>query len=1273
MKRRCKRIGSLLLALCMVMTMLPAPVFAAEGDTFTDSGMKYEVLTEDGGAGTVALTGYEGSKPSGSLTVADAVYSGAITYTVTEIGDSAFVYCDITDLIIPDSVETVGDKAFMFCENLASLSLGSSVKTIGKKAFAYCKELGSVDIPASVETIGNDAFNQCGSLTAFTVAPGNPDFSAEGGVLYDKSGKTLLIYPPGKTDTSFSIPASVETIGAYAFNQCDNLESVTVGGFVENIMEGAFAYCENLENVTIGSPVKTIGKEAFSDCSSLETITFEDGSSLETIGDKAFGYCTSLVSLDLPDSLVTIGAAAFGYCDSLESISIGSLVNTIGAGAFYVIPGLTSITVDPDNGYFSAENNVLYNKAKTLLIRYLPAKTETSFSVPGMVNTIGESAFYACDNLKAVTVPGSVETIRESAFFHSDFERLTFLGAVPPTTISEDIFSRCDYLTGIYVPEGSLDAYKGALTAALAYEGISIDIIREDNDITDSFTDPAFLAAVHEKLGKAADAPIFASEAEAITDLDIGGRNIGSLDGIENFINLQTLNCDNNQLTSLDLSGLTSLKYLDCSDNRLTSLDVSGLTGLTGLYCSHNYMAGPSAVTGYDSSVTTDFIFGLQYEPGYGIIVGSTKVTGENKDNITGEGITGSISYDKDSGTLTLNNAVISPDTLIKYAIRSRNDIVVKLIGSNRLGKQPEDPSEREEYLINYGISAPGKSIEVTGAGNLAVYDSEAGIIAENVTVDITGALVVTELGGGAACCLKAEGGALTVQNGELSLFSYSSNCLYGDSIVINGGAVTALSKGEGQEGPLFAFNNAPAFGSGYNYRVVAGDDAASAREIADPIGGTFTSNKYVRIEPKTSGGGDNDGKNDSGSSVRDRSTSPAAGTAVTGGTATATSRASVDQSGTASAAVTQTQVSNAIAKAAEAAAKSGQPARVEIKVEAPSDAKTVETSIPQASIQELAQGKVESLTVNTPVASMTFGAAALSAISGAAAGEVVITASRIDASSLDPAARQLVGDRPVFDFSVTSGGKEITQFGGKVTVSVPYTPKEGEDVNAIVIYYINAKGEAEAVAGCRYDPASGTVVFETGHFSGYAVGYNKVSFKDVDKDSPYAAAVTFIAARGITGGTGNGNFSPEMTLTRGEFLVMLMRAYSIAPDTETKDNFSDGGNTWYTGYLAAAKRLGISEGVGGNLFAPERKITIQELYTLLYNSLKAMNRLPGAGSGKELGAYGGSGEIASWAKDAMELFAKAGILEARDGKLNPAGEATRAEMAQIMYNLLSK
>lgn len=102
-----------------------------------------------------------------------------------------------------------------------------------------------------------------------------------------------------------------------------------------------------------------------------------------------------------------------------------------------------------------------------------------------------------------------------------------------------------------------------------------------------------------------------------------------------------------------------------------------------------------------------------------------------------------------------------------------------------------------------------------------------------------------------------------------------------------------------------------------------------------------------------------------------------------------------------------------------------------------------------------------------------------------------------------------------------------------------------------------------------------------------------------------YSKAVTFVTARSIALGTGNGNFSSDEKLTRGQFIVMLMNAYGIAPDTDFQDNFADAGDTWYTGYLAAAKRLGISSGIGNNMFGPEKEISRQEMFTLLYNVLK--------------------------------------------------------------------
>lgn len=206
-----------------------------------------------------------------------------------------------------------------------------------------------------------------------------------------------------------------------------------------------------------------------------------------------------------------------------------------------------------------------------------------------------------------------------------------------------------------------------------------------------------------------------------------------------------------------------------------------------------------------------------------------------------------------------------------------------------------------------------------------------------------------------------------------------------------------------------------------------------------------------------------------------------------------------------------------------------------------------------------------------------------------------------------------------------------------------------------------------------HYDRVTGTVTFSTTHFSYYAVNFKQVSFKDVAADAWYGKAVSFIAAREIATGTGNGNFSPDTKLTRGQFIVMLMKAYGIAPDANQQDNFKDAGNTYYTSYLAAAKRLGIAQGIGNSMFAPDKEITRQEMFTLLYNALKVINKLPKGNSGKTLSDFSDAERVESWAREAMTLLVETGITEGNSGKLKPGSAATRAEIAQILYNLMSK
>lgn len=126
----------------------------------------------------------------------------------------------------------------------------------------------------------------------------------------------------------------------------------------------------------------------------------------------------------------------------------------------------------------------------------------------------------------------------------------------------------------------------------------------------------------------------------------------------------------------------------------------------------------------------------------------------------------------------------------------------------------------------------------------------------------------------------------------------------------------------------------------------------------------------------------------------------------------------------------------------------------------------------------------------------------------------------------------------------------------------------------------------------------------------------------------------------------------------------MLMRAYGIEPVIGSQNNFADAGNTYYAGYLAKAKETGISAGIGNNLFVPDKQITRQEMFTLLYNSLKEIEQLPEENSSKKLADFSDTGQIASWSQESMTSLVKNGIVSGDDDKLTLIGTVTGAETA---------
>ena len=328
--------------------------------------------------------------------------------------------------------------------------------------------------------------------------------------------------------------------------------------------------------------------------------------------------------------------------------------------------------------------------------------------------------------------------------------------------------------------------------------------------------------------------------------------------------------------------------------------------------------------------------------------------------------------------------------------------------------------------------------------------------------------------------------------------------------------------------------------------------------------------------------------------------------------------------------------------------------------------------------VPDLSTSEVQgTLALHTDNGIITVPSNMLTGVPGISGSKAQISIGQGDKTTLPEDVKAAIGNRPLVRLALSIDGKQTNWFnpGAPVTVSIPYTPTAAELANpeSIVVWYIDGSGNAVCVPNGRYDPVAGSVTFITTHFSHYAVGYNKVSFKDVPGDAWHNKAVSFIVARGITTGTGSGNFSPDAKLVRGDFLVLLMKAYSISPDANPEDNFFDAGNTYYTGYLAAAKRLGISTGAGNNRFAPGKEITRQEMFTLLYNALKAIGMLPKGNSGKALSDFTDDGQISPWSKEAMTVLVETGTIGGSNGKLHPMSTTTRAEIAQVLYNLMSK
>lgn len=322
--------------------------------------------------------------------------------------------------------------------------IGDTVSSISAGAFSGYTSLTSITIPNSVASIGNQAFYNCITLSSIT------------------------------------IPSSVTTIGLWAFQYCRGLTNITIENGLTSIAEAAFEYCRSLTSVTLPSSITSIGFEPFNGCTGLTSITILATTPPAISYNHAFSNTNNCPIYVPCDSLPLYrGDSNWGvYCDRLYPIQPCTSPTPTGATKFYATyqdgfayfkycdSNTNLVTADTQaacSNYKSMVEVEIGNCVTSIGNRAFQRFTSlTSITIPNSVTSIGDSSFQYCSSLTSIDIPDSVTSIDTYAFYScASLTSVTVLATTPPS-LGSFAFDYTSNNLLIYVPCGSVNAYRSA-------------------------------------------------------------------------------------------------------------------------------------------------------------------------------------------------------------------------------------------------------------------------------------------------------------------------------------------------------------------------------------------------------------------------------------------------------------------------------------------------------------------------------------------------------------------------------------------------------------------------------------------------------------------------------------------------------------------------------------------------------------------------------------------------------------------------------------------
>ena len=245
---------------------------------------------------------------------------------------STFEYCpNVEKLVLNEGLEVIESSGLKGLKSLTELNIPSTVKTIENYAFSGLP-LTTLKLPKALENFGSKY--DISTLKAFEISDENANFKVVDGVLYDKTGSTVVAYPQAKEGETFKLLDSVTKVGNAAFYM-SNIKSVDLNKVV-NLGEESFRYSK-LESVVLPETLLNIGKTSFSGCPALTSVTFAEslveGDKL-TLRNFAFSSSPKLASIVLPAYITDIPEYFLSGDSSITELKINGSIKSIGKYAF---------------------------------------------------------------------------------------------------------------------------------------------------------------------------------------------------------------------------------------------------------------------------------------------------------------------------------------------------------------------------------------------------------------------------------------------------------------------------------------------------------------------------------------------------------------------------------------------------------------------------------------------------------------------------------------------------------------------------------------------------------------------------------------------------------------------------------------------------------------------------------------------------------------------------------------------------------------------------